>query len=232
MKKLILGMAVLVATLGLYAQEPRAQDPAAARSQDPWSASTFANFRLRAIGPALMSGRVSAIAGSDDKQTWYVGVASGGVWKTTNAGITWTPVFQNEGAYSIGAVTIDPATPARSGWARAKPTTSAASDTATACTAVTMPAGRGGTRAEDFRADRAHCHRSPRLERGLRRGLRPAVGAGGERGLYKTTDGGTTWNKVLEISEHTGITDVAIDPNNPDVMLAVAHQRRRHTSGR
>src|SRR5262249_54023889 len=52
---------------------------------------------------------------------------------------------------------------------------------------------------------------------------------GGERGLYKTADGGATWSKILEISENTGISDVALDPNNPDVMLAVAHQRRRHT---
>jgi photosystem II stability/assembly factor-like uncharacterized protein len=57
----------------------------------------------------------------------------------------------------------------------------------------------------------------------------PLWSAGGDRGLYKTTDGGANWTKVLDISEHTGISDVAIDPANPDVMLAVAHQRRRHT---
>jgi hypothetical protein len=57
----------------------------------------------------------------------------------------------------------------------------------------------------------------------------PLWSSGGDRGLYKTTDGGVTWTKVLEISEHTGVSDVAIDPRHPDVMLAVAHQRRRHT---
>ena len=109
----ILIMTAALMTLGLFAQEPPpAQDAGAARNQDPWSAATFTGFRLRAIGPALMSGRVSAIAvHPDDKQTWYVGVASGGAWKTTNAGITWTPVFQNEGAYSVGTVVIDARNP-------------------------------------------------------------------------------------------------------------------------
>jgi hypothetical protein len=96
MKKSILVIAAVFTTLGLFAQEPPARDAAGARNQDPWSAGTFTDFRLRAVGPALMSGRISAIAvHPDDKQTWYIGVASGGVWKTTNAGITWTPVFQD-----------------------------------------------------------------------------------------------------------------------------------------
>ena len=102
---------VLTGVVGFGAQEPRqTATPAAGPSagapatQDPLSAGTFGEFRLRAVGPALMSGRISAIAVHPaDKQTWYVGVASGGVWKTTNGGITFTPVFQNEASYSIGA---------------------------------------------------------------------------------------------------------------------------------
>ena len=97
---------LIFATFGLSAQEP--QGGGETSKQDPWAAGTFSDFRLRAIGPALMSGRISHIAvHPEHKQTWYIGVASGGVWKTTNAGITFTPVFQNEGAYSIGAVVID-----------------------------------------------------------------------------------------------------------------------------
>ena len=93
-----------------------------------------------------MSGRISVIAvHPEDKQTWYIGVASGGVWKTTNAGITFTPVFQNEGSYSIGTV-VDrsEASQPPSGSAPAKPTISAASATATASIAATTPAARGG----------------------------------------------------------------------------------------
>src|SRR5689334_4454258 len=85
---------------------------AAANANDPWASGTFNDLRLRNIGPALMSGRVNNVAvHPDDKQTWYVSAASGGVWKTTNAGTTFTPVFQNEGTYSIGAVTIDKKNP-------------------------------------------------------------------------------------------------------------------------
>src|SRR5215212_7689939 len=120
MKKLIFALAVAVtlgstfdskhATSGVLLAQVGQPDNTAAR--DPWAPGTFNDLRLRAIGPALMSGRVKAIAvHPEDKQTWYVGVASGGVWKTTNAGTTFTPVFQNEGTYSIGAVTIDKRNP-------------------------------------------------------------------------------------------------------------------------
>src|SRR5215211_5812408 len=85
-------------------------DNAAAR--DPWAPATFNDLKLRAVGPALMSGRVNVVAvHPEDKQTWYIGVASGGVWKTTNAGTTFTPIFQNEGTYSIGTITIDAKSP-------------------------------------------------------------------------------------------------------------------------
>ena len=132
------------ATLSLSAQEPQGGGDAA--KQDPWAAGTFSDFRLRSIGPALMSGRISHIAvHPEHKQTWYIGVASGGVWKTANAGITFTPVFQNEGSYSIGAVVIDPKNPSTIWVGPAKPTTSAASATATASTAAMTPAARGGT---------------------------------------------------------------------------------------
>ena len=113
MKKTIFAVALAaVATLKIYAQggQQPAQPAAGAggANQDPWASGTFNELRLRAVGPALMSGRVNNVAvHPDDKHTWYVGVASGGVWKTTNAGITFTPVFQNEGSYSVGAVVID-----------------------------------------------------------------------------------------------------------------------------
>src|SRR5207245_49823 len=83
-----------------------------AKPHEPFSAATFGGLKLRAIGPAVTSGRVIALA-VDPKNSshYYVAVASGGVWKTTNAGTTWAPVFDNEGSYSIGAVAIDPKNP-------------------------------------------------------------------------------------------------------------------------
>src|SRR5262245_60653304 len=105
MKRLVAGSLLLAVCL--FAQEPQPSPEGGERPQEPMSPATFTSFRLRAIGPALMSGRVGSIAvHPEDGQTWYIGVASGGVWKTTNAGITWMPVFSNEGAYSIGAVVL------------------------------------------------------------------------------------------------------------------------------
>jgi hypothetical protein len=77
-----------------------------------FDAETFKGLEMRGIGPALMSGRISDIAiHPDDQSTWYIAVGSGGVWKTTNAGTTWTPVFDAQSSYSIGCVTLDPNNP-------------------------------------------------------------------------------------------------------------------------
>ena len=81
--------------------------PNGGRGADP-----YAGLRLRSIGPAMISGRIVDLAVHPrDRKTWYIGVAAGGVWKTTNAGTTWTPVFDNQSTYSIGAITIDPRNP-------------------------------------------------------------------------------------------------------------------------
>ncbi|MEZ5417515.1 MAG: hypothetical protein R2708_09235 [Vicinamibacterales bacterium] len=215
--------------LVLAAVAPRAQAPAAAAN--PWTPATFAEFAPRAVGPALMSGRIKAVAvHPDDRQTWYVGVASGGVWKTTNAGITFTPVFEKEASYSIGAVVIDEAHP-DTVWV----------GTGEANNQRSVGYGDGIYRSDD--AGRTWRNLGLKTSQHIGRiAIDPrdsnvvyaaAYGglwsAGGDRGLYKTTDGGATWSKVLEISEHTGVSDVAIDPRRPDVVLAVAHQRRRHT---
>ncbi|HJZ78070.1 MAG TPA: hypothetical protein VKE51_40355, partial [Vicinamibacterales bacterium] len=110
MKRLILA-STLLWTLVASAQEP-APPAAGSGNQDPFVQATFEDFRLRAVGPAIASGRVGSIAvHPENKQTWYIGVSSGGVWKTTNAGITFTPAFQNEGSYAIGTVVIDPKNP-------------------------------------------------------------------------------------------------------------------------
>src|SRR5687767_8397493 len=80
--------------------------------KSPWKSDTFSGLRLRGIGPALTSGRVGDIAvHPTDPRTWYVAVASGGVWQTTNAGTTWSPIFDSQGSYSIGCVAIDPKNP-------------------------------------------------------------------------------------------------------------------------
>ncbi len=245
-RAVVLAMLVAATLTGLGAQAPQASQPpqaaqgvqapappaaGGAAKDDPLSATTFSSFRLRAVGPALMSGRVSAIAvHPHEKHTWYVGVASGGVWKTENAGITFTPVFQNEASYSVGSVVVDPKQP-NTIWV----------GTGEANNQRSVGYGDGVYRSDD--AGRTWRNTGLKTSEHVGRividsrdsnvvfaaAYGPLWSAGGERGLYKTTDGGLTWTRVLEISEHTGVSDVAIDPSNPDVLLAVAHQRRRHT---
>jgi photosystem II stability/assembly factor-like uncharacterized protein len=221
---------VLVVPLTLFPQEPPQSQEPAGKPQDPLSSGTFTAFRLRSIGPAFMSGRISCIAvHPTDKQTWYAAAASGGVWKTANAGITWTPVFQNEGSYSIGAVVVDPRNP-DTVWV----------GTGEANNQRSVSYGDGVYRSDD--GGRSWRNLGLKSSEQIGRiaidprdsnvvyvaAYGPLWSPGGERGLYKTADGGRTWNKLLEISENTGISDVAIDPSNADVLLAVAHQRRRH----
>jgi photosystem II stability/assembly factor-like uncharacterized protein len=239
MKKLALVLSLAVLTFpGVSAQQPAAPvaQPAAQAAggpgnQDPWASGTFNDLKLRAVGPALMSGRVNVVAvHPEDKQTWYIGVASGGVWKTTNAGTTFTPVFQNEGTYSIGTVTIDRKNPSTI-WVGSGEANNQRS----------VGWGDGVYRSDDAGRtwrnlglkDSQHIGRiviDPRDSKVVYvAAYGPLWSSGGDRGVYKTTDGGANWTKILNISEHTGISDVAMDPNNPDVLIATAHQRRRHT---
>jgi len=232
MKKLTFALALAAATtLGLYAQSAPPQGGAGGRADDPWASGTFSELRLRAVGPALMSGRISSIAvHPDNKQTWYIGVASGGVWRTTNAGTTFTPVFQNEGSYSVGTVVIDRKNPSTI-WVGSGEANNQRS----------VGYGDGVYRSDDAGRtwrnlglkDSQHIGRiviDPRDNKVVYvAAYGPLWSPGGDRGLYKTTDGGATWTKILNISEHTGISDVTMDPNNPDVLVATAHQRRRHT---
>ncbi len=218
--------AICAASSILFAQEQKPE----ARAADPMSPPTFAGLRLRGIGPALTSGRVGAFAVHPTKtSTYYAAVSSGGVWKTVNSGTTWTPVFDRQGSYSIGAVTIDPKNPSVV-WVGTGENNNQRS----------VGYGDGVYRSDD--AGRTwkkmglgkseHIARiliDPRDSSTVYAAAQgPLWGPGGDRGLYKTTDGGKTWTQVLKVSENTGVTDVVMHPKNPDVLLAAAHQRRRH----
>ncbi len=198
--------------------------------RDPFSTPTFNGLRFRLIGPAMISGRISSFAvNPQNRAHYFVGVASGGVWKTVNAGTTWQPVFDNEGSYSIGTVVMDPKNP-NVVWVGTGENNSQRS----------VGFGDGVYRSEDGGRtwrnmglrDSQHIARiliDPRNSNVVYVAAQgPLWGPGGERGLYKTTDGGRNWNKILNISENTGVTDVVMDPRDPDVLLAAAHQRRRH----
>ncbi len=200
------------------------------RPSDPMSTPTFAGLRFRPIGPAITSGRVIAFAvDPNDRAKYFIAVASGGVWKTVNAGTTWTPVFDNYGSYSIGAIALDP-----------KDTSVVWVGTGERNSQRSVGYGDGVYKSEDggrsFRKvgleKSEHIGRiaiDPRDSKVVYVAAQgPLWSSGGDRGLYKTTDGGKTWKAVLSFSENTGVTDVALDPSNPDIVYAASWQRRRH----
>lgn len=223
----------IVAQTPTTSPSPSATPVAAATptpTPDPMGSGVFSGLRFRSIGPAVTSGRVIGFAvDPNDRTKYFVAVASGGVWKTVNAGTTWTPVFENEGAFSIGAVALDPKNPATV-WVGTGERNSQRS----------VGYGDGVYRSDDGGKSwrnvglktSEHIGRiaiDPRDSNVVFVAAQgPLWSAGGERGLYKTTDGGKTWKAVISISENTGVTDVVIDPVNPDTMYAATWQRRRH----
>jgi len=212
---------------------PPARKPAAASSPKEdagrLASKGFEGLKLRNIGPALMSGRIADIAiDPAHPTTWYVAVGSGGVWKTTNAGTSWTPLFDKEASYSIGCVTIDPSNP-HVVWV----------GTGENVGGRHVAYGDGVYRSRDAGAsfENLGLKDSQHISRIVVHPTKPDVvwvaaqgplwSKGGDRGLFKTTDGGKTWAKVLGAGEWTGVTDVAIDPRNPDVLYAATWQRQR-----
>jgi photosystem II stability/assembly factor-like uncharacterized protein len=196
------------------------------------SDNTFAGLKLRSVGPALMSGRIADIAiHPDDNNLWYVAVGSGGVWKTKNAGVTWKPIFDKQSSYSIGCVTIDPGNP-HVVWV----------GTGENVGGRHVGYGDGIYRSQDGGASWKHCglkesqHISEIIVHPENSSIiwvaaqGPLWAKGDERGLYKSTDNGNTWNKVLGDDEWVGVTDIEIDPRNPDRLYAATWQRHRNVA--
>ncbi len=195
------------------------------------SSSTFSDLKFRALGPALTSGRIADLAVDPrDPSTWIVATASGGVWRTENAGTTWEAVFDDQSAYSIGCVTYDPSN-SLVVWVGSGENNSQRSVSYGDGVYKSMDGGRSwknmGLGDSQHIAKILVDPRDGDVVYVAAQG--PLWNDGGDRGLYKTTDGGQSWTRVLEISEHTGITDVVMDPRDPDVLYAAAYQRRRHT---
>jgi len=195
-----------------------------------FDSGTLGGLSFRSVGPALTSGRVSDIAiHPTNKDKWYVAAASGGVWMTTNHGTSFSSIFDNYGSFSIACVEI----------AQSNPNT------------IWVGTGENNNQRSVAYGDGVY----KSLDGGVsftNMGLKnsehigniiihptnenivwvaaygPVWSSGGERGVYKSLDGGKTWERTLFISEETGISEIAIDPLNPDVLYAAAHQRRRH----
>ena len=212
------------------AQAQRSQGESNTSGDDSrMSDSTFMGIQFRNIGPAFMSGRIADIAIHPvDNNVWYVAVGSGGVWKTTNAGTTWTPIFDNQSSYSIGCVTIDPSNP-HTIWI----------GTGENVGGRHVGFGDGVYRSDDGGATwknmglKSSEHIAKVIVHPKNSDViwvaaeGPLWTEGGERGLYKSTDGGNTWAKTLGDEAWVGVTDIALDPTNPDQMYAATWQRHR-----
>jgi len=185
---------------------------------------------LRSIGPALTSGRVSDFAfHPDHPEIHYVSMASGNLWKTENNGITWAPVFDNEGSYAIGVVELDPGNPSTvwlgTGENNAQRSVGSGDGVYRSLDGGKTWKNMGLRDSGHISMIRIHPQDSDTVYVAAQG---PLWSPGGDRGLYKTTDGGQSWERLLGIDENTGINEFVIDPANPDVIIASSYQRRRH----
>ncbi len=189
----------------------------------------YRGLELRCIGPAFTSGRIADIAIEPGRpDTWYVGVGSGGVWKTTNCGTTWKPIFEHEGSYSIGCVSIDPQHP-EIVWVGTGE--NVAGRHVGYGDGVYRSLDGGATWKNMGLAKSEHIGRiviDPHDSDVVYVAAQgPLWSAGGDRGLFKTADGGATWNRVLGGGDFTGVNDVIMDPRDPDVLYASTYQHYR-----
>jgi len=200
------------------------------QSDPVWTKAKLNGLSYRSVGPAITSGRVADIAVHPDNfSTYYLALASGGVWKTTNNGTTYEPIFDGEGSYSIGCVTIDPSNP-NTVWVGSGENNNQRSVAYGDGIYKSVDNGKSWTNmglktSEHIGMIAVHPNNSDVVYAAA---TGPLWSAGGERGLFKTEDGGKSWNAILTISENTGINEVHLDPRNPNVIYATAHQRRRH----
>lgn len=194
-----------------------------------WNANDFSGLKMRHIGPAFMSGRIADIAiHPSDESTWYVAVGSGGLWKTENSGISWNPVFDNQSVYSTGCVTLDPNNPSIV-WLGTGENVGGRH--------VSYGDGiyrstNGGKNWQNMGLKKSQ-HISKIIVHPSNSNIimvaaqGPLWNSGGERGFYKSTDGGKSWKRTLGDDQWTGVTDIAIDPRNPDWVYAATWDRHR-----
>lgn len=218
--------------LGLAGFSVHAQDSDQPKDDTPGVNSGLVSaLKFRGIGPALMSGRIGDIVVDPVRRsTWYVAASSGGVWKTDNAGVTWRPIFDGQQSYSIGCLAIDP-NDRFTIWVGTGENNSQRS----------VGYGDGLYKSTDGGASfkKVGLDFSEHIGKIVVHpddsdivfvaAQGPLWKEGGDRGLYKTIDGGKSWEKILNISENTGINEVHLDPSNPDILYASSYQRRRHT---
>lgn len=228
MKKFILSLIAIgsIVTAANAQKKKNSED----NSGYPITSSTVSGLSFRSIGPSLTAGRIADIAvNPNNPDQYYLAVASGGVWKTNNHGVTYTPIFDNEGSYSVGCVTIDPSNE-NTIWVGTGENNNQRS---VAYGDGVYKSVDGGKSWKNMGLEKSeHISKvivDPRNSDVVYvAAYGPLWSEGGDRGIYKTVDGGENWERIHFISDQTGSCDLIMDPSNPDVLYEAVHQRRRH----
>jgi len=194
----------------------------------------FSGLKFRNISPSFVSGRISDIVVNPDNHSeYYVGVAAGGIWKTINNGTTFKPIFDNYPVYSIGCLAIDPKNH-NIIWAGSGENNHQRSVSYGDGIYKSLDGGKSWKNMglnESYHIGKIVVH--PINSNIVFVAAEGSVwGPGGDRGLFKTINGGESWEKVLNVSENTGINNISMDPSNPDIIFATSEQRRRRTQTR
>jgi photosystem II stability/assembly factor-like uncharacterized protein len=200
---------------------------------DRLTADLFSTMPVRGLGPTLVTGRVVDVEiDPNDSNTYYVVSAFGGLWKSVNRGFTFTQIFPRSGeveAFSLSCVVVDPKN-SKVVWLGTGENGSQRSAHFGTGLYKSTDAGKSWTRVGLEKSE--HIGKiliDPRNSDVVWVASQgPLFSAGGDRGLYKTTDGGKTWTRSLFINDDTGVTDIAFDPTNPETLFAGTYQRRRH----
>ena len=186
-------------------------------------------FKFRNVGPAFLSGRIADIVTHpENSNVWYVAVGSGGVWKTENAGTTWSPIFDDQSTYSTGCITLDPSNPSTV-WVGSGENVGGRHVAYGDGIYKSTDDGKtwknmGLKNSEHISEIIVHPDNSDVVWVAVQG---PLWSKGGERGLYKTTDGGANWKQVLGNNEWTGVTDIMVDPRNSQIIYAATWDRHR-----
>jgi photosystem II stability/assembly factor-like uncharacterized protein len=214
----------LAAQEGEGSRRPRARTP---------ETDVLQALQPREIGPAVMSGRIVDLAVVEmDPEVFYIASATGGLWKTTNNAVTLTPLFQHQSVHSIGDVAVHQVDTSRV-WVG---TGERASRQSSSWGDGVYRSDDGGETWVNKGLDDSH-----HIGRIALHPTDPDVvyvaamghlwGANEQRGLYRSVDGGETWERILFVDEDTGVVDVALDPSNPEIVYAASYQRRRRPFG-
>ncbi len=218
-------VSLIAAPLGAQGRGARAPEPRFNVSTNP----LLSSFKFRSVGPASMGGRLDDIEVSlSDPNVIYIGYAVGGVFKSEDNGVTFKPIFQTYGSASIGDIAIHPSNPDIVYVGTGEPNnrqTSSFGDGIYKSTDGGKTFSNVGLKETQTIARIVIDPRNPEIVYVASPGH--LFGPNADRGVYKTTDGGKTWNKIKFIDENTGFTDIAIDPSNSNVLYAASYQRRR-----